>query len=68
MGAAMALVNRAEKAAIIEAVKHIIKVETATEPKFQDYFVNAMSFPTAPVAPDGADEGRGRRSRNRERS
>jgi uncharacterized 2Fe-2S/4Fe-4S cluster protein (DUF4445 family) len=67
MGAAMALVNRAEKAAIIEAVKHIIKVETATEPKFQDYFVNAMSFPTAPAAADGPTEGRGRRSRNRER-
>ncbi len=67
MGAAMALVNRAEKAAIIEAVKHIIKVETATEPKFQDYFVAAMSFPTAPVAEGQATSGRGHRSRQRTR-
>ena len=67
MGAAMALVNRAEKAAIIEAVKHIIKVETATEPKFQDYFVAAMSFPTAPVAEGQATSGRGHRSRQRAR-
>ena len=66
MGAAMALYNRAEKARIIEAVKHIIKVETATEPKFQDYFVAAMSFPTAPAV-DGDAAGRGRRSRMRER-
>lgn len=68
MGAAMALVNRAEKAAIIEAVKHIIKVETATEPRFQDYFVNAMAFPTAPVSEGDTATGRGRRSRLRERS
>jgi uncharacterized 2Fe-2S/4Fe-4S cluster protein (DUF4445 family) len=68
MGAAMALYNQAEKARIIEAVKHIIKVETATEPKFQEYFVAAMKFPTAP-APDGdGAPGRGRRARMRERS
>ena len=67
MGAAMALVNRAEKAAIIEAVKHVIKVETATEPKFQDYFVAAMGFPTAPVTAEEAASGRGRRSRQRTR-
>jgi uncharacterized 2Fe-2S/4Fe-4S cluster protein (DUF4445 family) len=68
MGAAMALVNRAEKARIIEAVTHIEKVETATEPKFQDYFVNAMSFPTAPDVDGDNPSGRGRRSRLRERA
>lgn len=68
MGAAMALYNQDEKARIIEAVKHIIKVETATEPKFQDYFVAAMKFPTAPVYEGDGASGRGRRSRNRERS
>lgn len=67
MGAAMALYNRAEKARIIEAVKHIIKVETATEPKFQDYFVAAMQFPTAPATQGDSATGRGRRSRMRER-
>lgn len=68
MGAAMALYNQAEKARIIEAVMHIIKVETATEPKFQDYFVAAMRFPTAPMIEGDAATGRGRRSRSRERS
>ncbi len=68
MGAAMALYNQAEKARIIEAVKHIIKVETATEPKFQDYFVAAMKFPTAPETQGDAATGRGRRSRSRERT
>ena len=68
MGAAMALYNQDEKARIIAAVKQIIKVETATEPKFQDYFVAAMKFPTAPVNEGDSATGRGRRSRNRERS
>jgi len=68
MGAAMALYNQDEKARIIEAVKHVIKVETATEPKFQDYFVAAMQFPTAPSTDGDSATGRGRRSRLRERS
>ena len=63
MGAAMCLINRAEKARIIAAVRQIEKVETATEPKFQQYFVDAMSFPTAPAG--GAEGGRGRRRRQR---
>jgi uncharacterized 2Fe-2S/4Fe-4S cluster protein (DUF4445 family) len=67
MGAAMALLSTDEKARIIEAVKHIEKVETATEPKFQDYFVGSMSFPTAPKIEGEAASGRGRRSRSRER-
>ena len=66
MGAAMALLSTDEKARIIEAVKHIEKVETATEPKFQDYFIGAMRFPTAPKV-EGDASGRGRRSRSRER-
>lgn len=68
MGAAMALYNQDEKSRIIEAVKHVIKVETATEPKFQDYFVAAMQFPTAPSTDGDSATGRGRRSRLRERS
>ena len=62
MGAAMALINVDEKAKIIEAVKEIEKIETATEPKFQDYFVGSMKFPTAPAA-----DGDGGRRRNRRR-
>ncbi|MBS0254707.1 MAG: DUF4445 domain-containing protein [Proteobacteria bacterium] len=63
MGAAMCLVNRAEKQRIIDAVRHIEKVETATEPKFQQYFVEAMRFPTAPESGGGE----GRRGRRRQR-
>ncbi len=68
VGAAMALFNTDEKARIIDAVKHIEKVETATEPKFQDYFVAAMAFPTAPAAASDGQTGRGRRGRTRDRS
>ena len=50
MGAAMALLNIDERKNIIKAVKQIDKIETATEQKFQDYFINAMKFPTAPLS------------------
>lgn len=50
MGAAMALLDVDQKAKIIAAVKDIEKIETATEPKFQGYFIDAMKFPTAPAA------------------
>ena len=59
MGAAMALLNTAERTKIIEAVKDIEKVETALEKKFQDYFVGSMKFPTAPAS--SGDSGRRRR-------
>ncbi len=61
MGAAMALLNVNERARIRTAVDEIEKMETALEPKFQDYFVDAMKFPTA-CAPSG-DATRGRRRR-----
>ena len=48
MGAAMAVLNTNERKKIINAVKYINKIETATEQKFQDYFISAMKFPTAP--------------------
>ncbi len=68
MGAAMAMFNRAEQHKLVEAVREIEKVETATEPKFQDYFVEAMAFPTAPQASDDNQHGRGRRRRSRDRT
>ncbi len=63
MGAAMALLNVDEKARIIEAVKSIEKLETAVEPKFQDYFVAAMTFPTAPEVSTQSKRGRRRKRR-----
>ena len=68
MGAAMAMFNRAEQARLVEAVRRIEKVETATEPKFQEYFVEAMAFPTAPQASDTDQPARGRRRRSRDRT
>ena len=68
MGAAMAMFNRAEQHKLVEAVRLIEKVETATEPKFQDYFVEAMAFPTAPQTSDDNQQGRGRRRRSRDRT
>ncbi len=48
-GAAMALINCDNKAKIIKAVDKIDKIESAIEPKFQEYFVSAMSFPTSKI-------------------
>jgi len=62
MGAATALLNIDEKAKIIEAVKHIEKIETAMEPEFQQLFVDAMKFPTA-TTPSGSASTRRRRGR-----
>ena len=63
MGAAMALLNKGKKAQIIKAVKFVEKLETATEPRFQQLFVDAMKFPTAPPASNG--DKKSRRSRRR---
>jgi uncharacterized 2Fe-2S/4Fe-4S cluster protein (DUF4445 family) len=68
MGAAMCLTDQSQRARICSAVKEIVKIETALEPRFQDYFVEAMAFPSAPVgtgAPQGRRGGRpgGRRRR-----
>ena len=59
MGAAMALLNTKDREAIIAAIKEVEKIETALEPKFQDYFVGSMKFPTAAAA--SGDTGRRRR-------
>lgn len=61
MGAAMTILNKEDKTRLIEAVPHIEKIETAMEPKFQDYFVAAMRFPTAP--PAAPNSGRNKRRR-----
>ncbi len=44
-GARIALLNRQSRVVIETLVKNIEKIETALEPKFQDYFVDAMAFP-----------------------
>jgi uncharacterized 2Fe-2S/4Fe-4S cluster protein (DUF4445 family) len=44
-GARIALLNQKSRHLIETVVKNIEKIETAIEPKFQDYFVDAMAFP-----------------------
>jgi len=44
-GARIALLNAESRNVIETLVKNIEKIETAMEPKFQDYFVDAMAFP-----------------------
>ena len=46
-GARIALVNRKHRRLLEEKVREIVKIETATEPDFQQYFVEAMAFPHA---------------------
>ena len=46
-GARIALVNRNHRRLLEERVRDIVKIETATEPAFQQYFVEAMAFPHA---------------------
>ncbi|MEO0936672.1 MAG: ASKHA domain-containing protein [Pseudomonadota bacterium] len=46
-GARIALLNREERIKIEETVRHIHKVETAIEPRFQEHFVNASAMPNS---------------------
>lgn len=46
-GAAKALLSRAQRHEMEKTVTHVTKIETATEPRFQDLFVAAMAFPHA---------------------
>ena len=49
IGASAALLDINKRKIIIEAVDKVVKIETATEPKFQEYFVDAMKFSVSPV-------------------
>lgn len=44
-GARIALLNTSSREIIEQEVRRIEKIETAVEPKFQEYFVDAMAFP-----------------------
>jgi uncharacterized 2Fe-2S/4Fe-4S cluster protein (DUF4445 family) len=50
-GAIRALLSRALRVEVESAVRKVTKIETATEPRFQELFVHAMAFPHA-VAPN----------------
>jgi len=80
-GAVRALLSVAARREMETAVRHVVKVETATEPQFQAEFVAAMSFPhalapsthlstvvTLPERTAGGSDRPGRRRRTREPS
>ena len=46
-GARMALLSHKFRQEIETAVKSIIKIETAVEPRFQEHFVNATAIPNS---------------------
>ena len=46
-GARIALLNIQAKEKISKTVKSILKIETAMEPRFQDYFVSASAIPNS---------------------
>ncbi|GLQ19927.1 ASKHA domain-containing protein [Algimonas porphyrae] len=64
MGAAMCLIDKTQRQRVRDAVKTVVKIETALEPRFQTYFVEAMAFPSAPEA---TGRTKGRRSGGRRR-
>ncbi|MGA1389398.1 MAG: ASKHA domain-containing protein [Ilumatobacteraceae bacterium] len=47
VGAAKALLSLAQRREMEAAAKTVTKIETATEPRFQELFVSAMAFPHA---------------------
>ena len=78
MGALIALLNMPARAEIEAAVRRIEKIETAVEPKFQEYFVDAMAIPNKRDAfprlfsvvtrPEAGQETGGARRRRRRRA
>ncbi|MEM7431518.1 MAG: ASKHA domain-containing protein [Pseudomonadota bacterium] len=81
-GARIALLNRKARSEIENVVRKIQKIETAVEPKFQDYFVDAMAVPNKsdafpelfsvvkqpPAKTIAPDGGEGRQRRRRRRA
>ena len=49
IGASAALLDVSKRKIIIDAVEKVVKIETATEPRFQEFFVDAMKFSVSPV-------------------
>ena len=77
-GARIALLDRNSRSEIRQVVRNIEKVETAVEPSFQNYFVEAMAIPhksakfhnlskvvdlPKAIAPSGKPSGQSRRNR-----
>jgi len=62
VGAVLALLSQAQRAELERTVRDVVKIETATEPRFQEEFVAALAIPHA-SAVDGGGAGPRRRGR-----
>jgi len=64
-GARIALLDRKSRALIEQQVRDVEKIETAVEPRFQEFFVEAMAIPGGDTpAPKQRRKRRGRRARS----
>jgi uncharacterized 2Fe-2S/4Fe-4S cluster protein (DUF4445 family) len=63
LGAQMALLSETERARAAELARGIEHVSLATDPAFQEIFVEAVQFPGAEATPTRRGERRGRRGR-----
>ena len=61
VGATKALLDINERERIKQEVKLVRKIESANEPKFQEYFVDGMKFSVSPVAGQQSQRNRRRR-------
>ena len=61
VGASAALLDINKRKTIIDAVDEVVKIETATESNFQEYFVDAMKFSVSPVKAQKINKVRRRR-------
>ena len=55
-GAVQALLSRSLRAEMEQAVRDVVKIETATEQRFQELFVAAMALPHASAAMPNVSE------------
>ncbi len=62
-GAVRLLLSGRERTEVESIVRSVTKIETATEPRFQELFVEAMGFPLAPAAEEPPPGSGGRRRR-----
>ena len=61
IGASAALLDVKKRQKIIDAVDKVVKIETAIEPRFQEFFVDAMKFSVSPVKQQKINKVRRRR-------
>ena len=64
VGASMALLDKKIKNNLITQIQKVVKIESANEPKFQQYFVDAMQFSASTVTANKHLRKRNRRTAN----